>query len=418
MASLTDIIKSAGFVRGAGFALALGAAFFPIKSSADEDYERILKEYGGLRIAGLYIIDAEGKGEPIRISEEVIGFWDNIRYAWSPDGTKIVLANNAWPVDCNLHIIDTRTLESRVIEIPQKAGEYAKFIDNLCWSSDGWRIAFDSHYSYRSEYGLYCEDRNKVCVINIDGNYREIVSDGLTTYKDASWFWDGSWFVYTVSPKSEEYPLEYIAKVKVSANPSEDEVIPLTEPDSNTRYPEVSPDGKHIVYYKELSTFRFQQRGEWWIMDSDGTNKRLLRPSNPYEDEFDYIGEPVWCPVDNMLYPPAWSPDETLFLAFNSWVGEQYFSDAEIRILNLKGEICQIIRPKEPGKNAFVQELSPDQTRMIISSDENGYYGLFILDLRTNVPRQITFDRFCYEPQWSPDGKHIAYVLERIAEEE
>jgi TolB protein len=55
-------------------------------------------------------------------------------------------------------------------------------------------------------------------------------------------------------------------------------------------------------------------------------------------------------------------------------------------------------------------ELSPDGRQIIFSSNRNGYWDIFLLDIYSGEVSQITNDNnFNGSPTWSPDGSWIAY---------
>ena len=60
--------------------------------------------------------------------------------------------------------------------------------------------------------------------------------------------------------------------------------------------------------------------------------------------------------------------------------------------------------------NEITPEISPDGKKIAFSSNRNGYWNLYVLDLITSEVTQLTDNfNFVANPTWSPDGLWIAY---------
>lgn len=86
-----------------------------------------------------------------------------------------------------------------------------------------------------------------------------------------------------------------------------------------------------------------------------------------------------------------------------------------IQLINTQGEFLQ--RLMLEGSIAHFT-WSPDGHSMAYSSNRNGDPDIYIMDVRTNTHRQLTFfhDSRDLWPAWSPNGKWIAFISERTGD--
>src|SRR5260221_412873 len=159
------------------------------------------------------------------------------------------------------------------------------------------------------------------------------------------------------------------------------EVLRLTNNIADDRQPDVSPDGRRIVFV----TNRDGGKGEIYVMDADGGNPRDLT-QNPANDD-----------------TPAWSPDGRR-IAFQS----DRRGPIELFVMDADGGHPT---PLTPGARAA---WSPDGRRIAYQLGVDHHPEIFTIEVTGGAPRRVTFDRdFAADPSWSPDGARLAFTARR-----
>jgi tricorn protease len=59
--------------------------------------------------------------------------------------------------------------------------------------------------------------------------------------------------------------------------------------------------------------------------------------------------------------------------------------------------------------NELEPDWSPDGRRLAFQSSRSGSIQIWVLDLRSKVARRLTKGRAAFSPDWSPDGRRIAF---------
>lgn len=160
--------------------------------------------------------------------------------------------------------------------------------------------------------------------------------------------------------------------------------------------PALSPDGTQVAFFSERGGFTV----DLWL--ADGTTgkirRRLLKStwSSNYET-YRFINSSV-----------SWSPDGR-FLASAAKRGPK---DDLIIIDVRKNRIAR--RIDVPLAGLLTPSFSPDGKQIVFSGLDGGLSDLFIVNSDGTGLRRLTNDKFAdLDPVWSPDGKTIAFVTDR-----
>ena len=145
--------------------------------------------------------------------------------------------------------------------------------------------------------------------------------------------------------------------------------------------PAPSPDGKQLAYFNRTS-----RGNKILLLDLTGGVRWPRFFDSTAEEERD----------------PVWSPDGSM-LAFNR------SGDTWIRSV-AGGEPRRLLAPGTAG-SAGSPVWSPDGTRIAFTNSYSGYSQIGIADVKTGAVTPITYTRYEHdEISWSPDGKLITYV--------
>jgi len=174
---------------------------------------------------------------------------------------------------------------------------------------------------------------------------------------------DGDWEIFQIDAKGNNL-------TKLSDNRADDE------------YPLYSPDGKQIA-------FKSNRTGKWqiFLMDADGKNQIQLTRSD----------------FDN--YDPAWAPDGRQ-IAFTSDRGQ----DERVYVIDIATGEEKLLT--EVNFRSGLSSFSPDGKSILFTGNELGW-NVYHMDLETKEVKRITGRGGSCRPDWSPDGKTIAYITDR-----
>jgi eukaryotic-like serine/threonine-protein kinase len=204
----------------------------------------------------------------------------------------------------------------------------------------------------------------------------------FTSIPSASWMPDSRDVVLSV-PRDMTSP-HHLWMTSTSSN----ELMPLTTGTSDERGPEVSPDGRSILYSQVT-----QRSDVISVSVEDGTTKTLITTGRLETD-------------------PAWSANQAKL----AWVSTRR-GPWEIWVRSPDGSDRPAVTPVDfPSGSLFVQRpsLSPDGERIIYQGSGVGENGLrlWMSSLSGGAPIQLTNSPNAreYTGSWSPDGSQFVYM--------
>ena len=158
----------------------------------------------------------------------------------------------------------------------------------------------------------------------------------------------------------------------------------LTRGSSLNEYPRWSPDGHSIVYVSNQSGVP-----ELWLMDEDGQNQRQLTSQRRFHSF------------------PNWSPDGRQIICCANYGSPE---EVEVWAIDIDSPNSTTRIVAAPGMETH-PSLSPDGSRVLLSSSRSGNYDIWEYEIKTAAWRQITsHPGKDFGPVYSPDGLSIAFV--------
>ena len=146
--------------------------------------------------------------------------------------------------------------------------------------------------------------------------------------------------------------------------------------------PAWSPDGKQIAYYSEVGG----KPADLFVMDATGSNTRQLTKTPEAE------GYPAWSPSGREL-------------AFESHTADGNF---DVYVMNADGS--NVRRLTRDPKRDVAPAWSPDGLKIAFMSDRAGKeFNLYLMNLDGSGVEQLTSGETDWFPQFSPDGRRIAF---------
>jgi TolB protein len=255
---------------------------------------------------------------------------------------------------------------------------------------------------------------NQICIMNVDGTgFRRLTTDNNRQHYYPSISPDGQSVLYAAFREENIYEI-------YEMNLNSAEVKQLTNRTGVVNAPEVSPDGKSIVFMRWTVN---SNRNLIMLMDRNGTNINNI----PHAEGWD----PTWSPDGNyilfasdmdgivQLYTirsdgkqlqkisnlPAirgrsdWSPDGQSIVTYS---GESWHR--EVYIMNADGTNARVLSPA--GGNSQGPSISPDGKWVTFTAyfdhpDDIHGCEIYIMRIDGSDLRRLTNNDYCdYQPRW------------------
>lgn len=191
---------------------------------------------------------------------------------------------------------------------------------------------------------------------------------------------DGKSIAFTVKSVNEE---DKVKKYKTSIHMAKDgRVFQFTSGPKNDTSPRWSPAGDRVAFLSE----RGKDKTQLFVISTEGGEAVQLT------NRKDGVGEPVWSPDGKKIAFAALEPEAKDGDAGDTNGKQGAEEKSDVRVITS-------IRYKLNGRGFL-----PDRKTQI-----------YVLDVETKKLTQVTSGEYdCREPEWSPDGKHLAFTSARF----
>ena len=164
--------------------------------------------------------------------------------------------------------------------------------------------------------------------------------------------------------------------------------------------PALSSDGKTVAFLSNGSVARGQVFIDLWLGDAESGKRSGRIAQSTFDPDFEEL---------RLLYSQsAFSPDGKLLAMTGQRRGKDvlYVYDVETRL--------RVARLDLPIESANSPSWSPDGKQIVFSGSTGGTTDLYMVNADGTDLRHLTYDGYGdFQPQWSPDGKTIAFASDR-----
>ncbi|MEO6725271.1 MAG: hypothetical protein ABIP14_08205, partial [Blastocatellia bacterium] len=264
----------------------------------------------------IWTIPAQG-GEPVAVTDDAWNDWNPV---WSPDGKYLYFASDRTRV-MNLWRVPIDEQTGKTLGKPELVPTPSGFSQHISFSKDGKQLAFvDLRPRFRLASVAFDTLWPGREAVTAKGDFTITETSWQTYYPDVSP--DGKWLVYNATVGNREDL--YLVKTDSTAQPQK-----LTDDDDKERYPRWSPDGNRIAFYSNRGGGRWQI----WLINRDGSGHQQVTIAGDGEAFF-----PNWSPFgDRLAYTLRLnsSSGTAMFVVDLAWTlptrGQQLPYDAQIR---------------------------------------------------------------------------------------
>ncbi len=236
------------------------------------------------------------------------------------------------------------------------------------WSPDGKRISYMSSRNGRAW----------VAVMDADGSNQRVLTEGVAP----DWAPDGRQIAFT-RPVAQGSPVSEIWAINADGSGERQ----ITRSGTAKAGPSWSPDGKQMVFILIRNPASMTDpRPQIGIMNSDGTDERILTTSDRTNIRINPDGSTTVCETAHDANAPAWSPVDNR-IAFWSGIENAY---GQIWVIHSDGTGSKQLTEDCSHRNSDDPSWSPDGRKILFSTGRSGRNELWVMDADGSNEKRIS----------------------------
>ena len=234
------------------------------------------------------------------------------------------------------------------------------------WSPDGKKLCYISIVNN----GAW------IAVMNADGSNGQLLVEGAAP----DWSPDGNQIAFSRPDNNQ------ITQVW-TVNADGSNIRQLTQSNTVKIAPSWSPDGREMVFIMPQNPGSpTDPQPEIGIMNSDGTNERILTTEDRLNVRIEPNGDTTVCETANDANAPAWSPVDNR-ISFWSGIENQY---GQVWVIHSDGTRSKQLTEDCSHRNSDDPSWSPDGKKILFSTGRSGRNELWVMDANGENERKVS----------------------------